>query len=256
MTLRDISTQGAPCWVDLFTADPDKSRDFYGQLFGWTSEGPGDEFGGYFNFSKDGKLVAGCMKNDGATGAPDSWTVYLATPDANATTEAATAHGGHVVVPAMDVGNLGTMAVMTDPGNAAIGAWRAGEHLGFGIANQPGTPAWFELHTRDYDTSVRFYQDVFQWDIHVEGDTPEFRYTTFREGDAALAGIMDASGFLPDGVPASWNVYFSVDDADKSLARIGELGGSVVTPAEDTPYGRLATATDPTGAVFRIVAEI
>jgi hypothetical protein len=67
---------------------------------------------------------------------------------------------------------------------------------------------------------------------------------------------MDASGFLPDGAPASWNIYFSVEDADKALGQVEQLGGGVVIPAEDTPYGRLATATDPTGAVFRIVAEI
>ena len=30
------------------------------------------------------------------------------------------------------------------------------------------------------------------------------------------------------------------------MARIAELGGKVVRPAEDTPYGRLAVATDPT----------
>ena len=33
-----------------------------------------------------------------------------------------------------------------------------------------------------------------------------------------------------------------------------ELGGAVVAPAEDTPYGRLATATDATGAQFKLVA--
>ncbi|HWD52002.1 MAG TPA: VOC family protein [Acidimicrobiales bacterium] len=256
MTQRDTSSPGAPCWADLLTSDPDKSQAFYGQLFGWTAADPSDEHGGYVNLSKDGKLVAGCMKNDGQSGAPDAWTVYLATPDAKATTEAAAAHGGQVVLPAMEVGNLGSFAVMTDPGNAAIGAWRGGEHQGFGIANEPGAPAWFELQTRDYDASVAFYRDVFQWDIHVEADSPEFRYTTFREGDAALAGIMDASGFLPDGAPASWNIYFSVEDADKALGQVEQLGGGVVIPAEDTPYGRLATATDPTGAVFRIVAEI
>jgi len=30
-------------------------------------------------------------------------------------------------------------------------------------------------------------------------------------------------------------------------------GGAVVIPAEDTPYGRLAAVTDPTGAMFKIV---
>ena len=256
MTERDTSTQGAPCWADLLTSDPDKAQAFYGELFGWTADAPSTEHGGYVNLSKDGKLVAGCMKNDGQSGAPDAWTVYLATPDVQATVDAAAAHGGQVVLPATQVGDVGTFALMTDPGNAVIGAWRGGEHQGFGLANQPGAPAWFELQTRDYDASVSFYRDVFQWDIHVEADTPEFRYTTFREGEAALAGIMDASGFLPDGAPASWGIYFSVDDADKTLAQVGELGGAIVVPAADTPYGRLATATDPTGAVFKIAAEI
>jgi predicted enzyme related to lactoylglutathione lyase len=50
-------------------------------------------------------------------------------------------------------------------------------------------------------------------------------------------------------------VYFGADDTDKALARVVDLGGSVVTPAEDTPYGRLAQATDPTGALFKLVAQ-
>jgi predicted enzyme related to lactoylglutathione lyase len=65
---------------------------------------------------------------------------------------------------------------------------------------------------------------------------------------------MDASSFLPDGVPAHWSVYFGVEDADASLANIVALGGTVVSAAEDTPYGRLATAADPTGARFKLVA--
>jgi predicted enzyme related to lactoylglutathione lyase len=65
---------------------------------------------------------------------------------------------------------------------------------------------------------------------------------------------MDASAFLPEGVPAHWSVYFGVDDADAALARIVDLGGAIVMAAEDTPYGRLATATDPNGAQFKLVA--
>jgi predicted enzyme related to lactoylglutathione lyase len=67
---------------------------------------------------------------------------------------------------------------------------------------------------------------------------------------------MDASGFLPEGVPAHWSVYFGVADADAALAKIVALGGSVVVPAEDTPYGRLATATDSTGAMFKLIQEL
>jgi uncharacterized protein len=180
--------------------------------------------------------------------------VYLATDDAEATVAAATAPGGAVIVPAMDVMALGRMAVVIDAGQAAIGMWQPGEHKGFGVFAEPGTPTWFELHTRDYDASVAFYRDVFGWDAHAMSDTPEFRYTTLGRDDDALAGIMDASGFLPAGVPAHWSVYFGVEDTDAALAQAVDLGGAIVMGAEDTPYGRLATAADPTGALFKLVA--
>jgi predicted enzyme related to lactoylglutathione lyase len=251
---RDSAPLGAPCWIDLFTSDPDKSRAFYGELFGWTSEDAGEEFGNYINFSKDGVRVAGAMRNDGQAGMPDVWAIYLATVDADATVATAISHGGQVIVPAMDVGELGRFAVVTDAGQAAVGMWQPKQHGGFGVLAEPGAPSWFELHTRDYDASVQFYRDVFGWNTHVEGDTPEFRYTTLGEGPEAMAGIMDASQFLPDGVPAHWSVYFGAEDTDKTLAQVVELGGSVVQPAEDTPYGRLAQAADPTGALFKLVA--
>jgi uncharacterized protein len=251
---RDAAPVGAPCWIDLMTSNSDASRAFYGEIFGWTWEDPGPDYGGYFNFLLDGVQVAGGMQNNQA-GMPDVWSVYLATDDAQATVDAAVALGGEVIVPPMDVTDLGTMAVMTDPGGAVIGAWRPGRHSGFGVLDETGAPTWFELHTRAYGASVAFYADVFHWDTHTMGDTPEFRYTTLGQGEDQLAGIMDASAFLPAGVPAHWSIYFGVESTDAALEKIVALGGSVVMGAEDTPYGRLATAADPTGALFKLVAN-
>jgi uncharacterized protein len=253
MPKRETAPVGAPCWVELFTADMDRARSFYGELFGWTSESAGPDYGGYVNFSKDGVRVAGAMTNDGATGQPDQWSVYLAVEDAAATVDAAQAAGGGVIAPAMDVMALGRMAVVTDPGGAAIGIWQPGEHQGFGVLAEPDTPGWFELHTRVYDDSVAFYQKVFGWDTSVQGDAPDFRYTTLGEGEAAMAGIMDATAFLPDGAPATWNVYFQVADTDATVAKLVERGGAVTQGPDDTPYGRLTACTDPTGAAFRLV---
>lgn len=255
MPTRDTTPTGAPCWVDLYTSDTDRARSFYGELFGWTSEQADEEFGGYINFSKDGQMIAGGMANDGSSGMPDVWSVYLATDDAEATVAAATSNGGQVIVPAMPVGDLGSMAVVLDAGGAAIGAWQPGLHKGFQVAGEAGTPNWFELHTNNYDAAVQFYRDVFGWDTHVMSDESDFRYTTLGEGDEQAAGIMDAAAFLPAGVPSNWQIYFGVTDTDAALARIVELGGTVVQPAEDSPYGRLAQAADPMGALFKLVAE-
>jgi predicted enzyme related to lactoylglutathione lyase len=251
---RDSAPIGAPCWVDLSTSDPDKSRSFYRELFGWTVDDPGPEYGGYVNFHKDGVPVGGCMRNDGQSGAPDGWMVYLATDNAKQTADSVADHGGRVIFPAMEVMALGSMAIVADVGQATVGVWQPGLHKGFGVLGEPGTPSWFELHTRDYDASVNFYRDVFHWDTQVASDSPEFRYTTLGSGDGVLAGIMDASAFLPAGAPAQWSVYFGVDDTDAALKHIVELGGAIVQPAEDTPYGRLAQAADSTGAQFKLVA--
>ena len=88
MPKRDVAPVGAPCWIDLSTSDPDKSKAFYGELFGWNAEDAGEEYGGYINFSKDGLPVAGGMRNDGQSGMPDHWSVYLASENAPATVDA------------------------------------------------------------------------------------------------------------------------------------------------------------------------
>jgi predicted enzyme related to lactoylglutathione lyase len=253
MPTRDAAPNGAPCWVELFTSEPDKTIPFYEQLFGWTHEDAGEEYGHYINFSKNGVRVAGGMANDGSQGVPDVWTIYLSTDDIQKTADAATANGGQVHLAPMDVMALGKMAMVADPSGAAIGLWQPGEHAGFGLIAEPGAPSWFELHTRDYEASVAFFQNVLSWDTHVQGDTPEFRYTTLGEGDDALAGIMDATGHLPEGVPSHWGVYFGSEDTKATVARVKELGGDVVQGPDDTPYGVLAVCTDPTGAQFRIV---
>jgi predicted enzyme related to lactoylglutathione lyase len=235
------------------TTDTDKSRAFYSALLGWTTEDTGPEYGGYINFLKDGRPIAGCMKNDDP-GKPEIWTIYLQADDAKAVTNAATENGGQVFVDAMDVMDLGTMAVLVDPGGAGVGVWQPGQHQGFQEYAEVNTPGWFELHTHDFEASVRFYEKVFKWKTNVAGDTDEFRYTTLGKDENALAGIMDARSFRPEGQPAEWFVYFRVANTDDALAKIAELGGTTVDPAQDTPYGRLATAADSTGARFRLMS--
>jgi hypothetical protein len=246
---------GAPCWIDLYSSDTDKATEFYGKIFGWSTESAGADFGGYFTFLKDGKHIGGGMENDGTQGYPDMWTVYLMTDDVDRTVKDAAATGGEVRLEPMDVGQNGRMAMIGDPGQAVVGVWQPGNQKGFELRNETAAPSWFELHTRKYDASVDFYRDVFGWETHTMSDTPDFRYTTLGEGDDALAGIFDASKDLPEGAPSAWSVYFGVDDVDAALDQVEQLGGKVVRAAEDTPYGRLATAADPTGTQFKLVAN-
>ena len=82
MPERTSYEPGTPSWVDLGTSDPDASRAFYGELFGWTADEPGpvEETGGYAMFRKDGKLVAGVgpLQDDSQ---PVVWSTYVSTDD-------------------------------------------------------------------------------------------------------------------------------------------------------------------------------
>jgi uncharacterized protein len=254
MPTRDTAPAGAPCWVDLMTSDTAHSRDFYTKVLGWTAEDPAPEFGGYFNFQKDGARVAGCMASQPGQGPSDMWSVYLASDDAAKTVEMAVANGGQVVAPPMAVGDLGTMAMVLDPAGVGIGVWQPATFPGFTVYGESGTPSWFELMTPDYEGSLAFYRDVFGWETQVVSDTPGMRYSALVYDGDWLAGVMDASGDLPPGTPHGWSVYFGVDDTDAALARTTQLGGSIVVPAQDSEYGRTARATDANGARFQLVA--
>lgn len=259
MTATPSFANGVPCWVDLMTSDPAGARAFYGEVLGWTAEEPNDDFGGYANFLRHGEPVAGMMDNAQDPERPEVWSIYLCVDDMAATLATVAGHGGEVIVSAMTVGDLGTMAFLTDPGGAGIGLWQPGTHRGFASVGETGAPAWFELHTTAHAESVAFYTAVFGLDSAVMGDTDDFRYTQLidptRTGDEAqVAGIMDGTSYLVDGIPSHWAVYFAVDDADAAVAKVSELGGSVLQGPDDTPYGRLAVVADPTGARFRIVA--
>jgi predicted enzyme related to lactoylglutathione lyase len=240
---------GEPCWIELFTPDTDAAADFYGQLFGWTATDPDEEHGGYRILEREGVPVAGLMRNDGSMGGPSTWSVYLATDDAAGLVERARAAGAEVVAGPMVVGDLGSMAVLVDPSGALVGAWEAASFEGTAAVAQDGAPVWFETLSKDYDTSVRFYTDVFGWDPHTMSDTPELRYTTLGKDEQARAGIMDATAMLGEQ-PSRWQFYLQVADTDDTVARATGAGGTVVMPPEDTPYGRLAVLKDPAGVQF------
>ena len=248
MTARTVPLVGAPTWFDLSSSEQARSQAFYSELFGWEAEAPQPEMGGYAGFRLRGERIAGCMPN--ASGMADAWTTYFAVDDAEKTAALVAECGGTVHAPAMDVADLGRMAVVSDPGGSAFGLWQPGTHLGFGLVDEPGAPSWFELHTLAYDAVLPFYAEVLGWDLLTVSDVPGFRYTVAVVEGQQVVGVMDATGH--DGVTPAWEVYVHCDDVAATQRRGVALGGAVVHPAEETPYGVLGSLTDPTGALVKL----
>jgi predicted enzyme related to lactoylglutathione lyase len=226
--------QGSPVWADLLSSDPDRAVAFYGRVFGWTAVQLGPQAGGYINFLKHHEVVAGLLANTGHS--PDLWTVYLSTDDADDTAATVLANGGRVYVHDT-AGDLGRMVVFGAPDGELLGAWQAGTHRGYGLTGETGTPVWHELHTAHYEAALEFYRSVFDWEPQVLSDSPDFRMSTIGTPSGMVAGVF----------------YFGVTDVDETSTLITMLGGAVLDDPVDSPFGRLAHAADPSGALFTII---
>ncbi len=241
---------GAPCWVDLATTDPADARRFYGELFGWDVQVGGEELGHYSMCMLGDDIAAGMAGEPISTpGMTPGWTVYLASADVAATTEAITAHGGTVVMGPMDVMDFGGLAVAIDPTGAMVGVWEARQHPGATVVGQPGAVAWNDLATTDVESATAFYRGAWGVGFEPMEGEGEGDYQLMTVGEAQVGGVLTAEG------PPAWRTFFSVADADAARETVRRLGGSADQEPYDTPYGRMAEVRDPQGAFFVLVAE-
>jgi predicted enzyme related to lactoylglutathione lyase len=112
--------EGVFIWDELVTTDADGAQHFYEQVFDWTTNDMGAEYGGYriFNRGEDG--IAGLMAlSDDSV--PAHWQPYVAVDDPDATSAKAIELGGSVLIEPMDVPKVGRLAVLRDSQGATFG---------------------------------------------------------------------------------------------------------------------------------------
>jgi predicted enzyme related to lactoylglutathione lyase len=243
---------GVPCWVDLASKDLEGAKAFYGGLFGWnavTSEDPAA--GGYTMFSLNGDEIAGGMGLMSPE-QPTAWTTYVSVDDLDKTAEAVTLGGGSVMVPPMDVMDVGRTGVFIDPTGAVVAGWQPLAHKGAGLVNEPGSMCWNELLTRDADGAKAFYPSVFGWGYR-SGPFADVEYTEWQVGGKTVGGMMQMDENFPPDLPPHWMVYFAVADCAASAAKVTELGGMVAVPPTVIPIGTFAVCADPQGASFSLI---
>ncbi|WUI03084.1 VOC family protein [Spirillospora sp. NBC_00431] len=250
--------EGTPTWLDIGVPDLDRAKTFYGTLLGWQFQDAGPAAGHYNTCMLRGEPVAGMMQNP--EDQPDVywWNVYFATDDCDGSVKRATDAGGEVVVPAMDVMDLGRMAIVRDPRGGQFGLWQGRALPGSRIVNDPGSFTWNDLFVPgDAGPAREFYEALFGYRIEPMADAEGLDYTTAARPDGRyIGGVLGGEGLVLGGGTeevASWLTYFAVDDADEAVRRVRAGGGTVDEEPADTPYGRIATVRDPFGVPFRVM---
>ena len=115
--------EGVFVWDELGSQDVDGSQRFYEEVFGWTTQDMGEDFGGYRVFDRPGGTGqghAGLMKLQDAA-IPPMWTPYVGVDDVDSCCAKATELGAKVIVEPMDVPTVGRFAILGDPQGAVFG---------------------------------------------------------------------------------------------------------------------------------------
>ena len=118
-----VNEPGSFVWNELNTSDLDRSRAFYGDVFGWKWAGSDT----YAEAQVDGRTVAGVMPRPETMPAevPDNWLVYFATADLDADIDRLPALRATVAVGPMEIEGTGRFAIVVDPQGAVFGLFES-----------------------------------------------------------------------------------------------------------------------------------
>jgi predicted enzyme related to lactoylglutathione lyase len=120
---------------------------------------------------------------------------------------------------------------------------------------EPGTFCWVGLATSDPAAAEQFYTSLFGWEAEELTAGEAGTYTMLRRTaqDVAILYRQQPEARAA-GAPPHWTSYISVEDADATAGRAGELGGAAVfrEPFDVLDAGRVAAISDPTGAIVSL----
>jgi predicted enzyme related to lactoylglutathione lyase len=237
-------------WFEHVSNDVEKSRAFYGGLFGWKSGGVpvGDQT--YHMIQNETEGIGGFRT--AMPGVPNHWMCYLSVADVDATVESARAAGAQVLMPPTDFGSIGRGATIADPTGARLSVWRSAE------GDRPdretvaaGDWYWNECWTPDAAAALAFYERVFGYTHDSMDMGPQGTYYVLMKDGVARGGLMGSTD--PNAQPA-WLPYVSVADCDATAKRAAWLGSQNIVPPMDIPdVGRFAVLMDPVGAVIGVI---
>jgi uncharacterized protein len=120
---------------------------------------------------------------------------------------------------------------------------------------EPGAFCWVGLATSDPGSAEAFYAGMFGWDAEDMEGGAAGTYTMLRHGGKEVAILyMQQPEARAAGAPPHWTSYISVEDAEATARRAGELGGAAVfrEPFDVLDAGRVAAIRDPTGAIVSL----
>ncbi len=121
----------------------------------------------------------------------------------------------------------------------------------FNVTKYPqGAFSWADLVSIDQSASRNFYAELMGWETQDMPMGNDQVYTLFLVDGKRVSAVGPVPTEMADQWTSSvWNNYITVDDVDRMMEKVTELGGKVIEkPFDVFEEGRMMTIHDPCGA--------
>jgi predicted enzyme related to lactoylglutathione lyase len=248
---------GKIIWADLFSSNPDVSRNFYQQLFGWQWREIKPEPKGYGMFYLDDEPMAGLAHRDSPDGGDKygRWIHYLSVADVPAAEQVILDRGGKVILSRVGAyPDRGDFAIAAAPDGALFGVMRTANGDPGDYAAAINEWIWWQVYSDNIDASAEFYVTLAGYQTFENEDTDSIADLFFTsEGYLRAAAAQLPKDTESKHVP-TWLGIIRVEDVAASAAQAEALGGTLLYgPSPELMDDDLAVIADPTGATFAIM---
>ena len=248
------SVHGRFIWQELVTDDMAGAGSFYSKVIGWRLQAGTHPGGRYSILATERGGVGGVTSlTDEArqSGGRAHWLPYVGAENVDATAAKAERHGGRIVHAASDIEDVGRYAVLTDPQGATFGIYRPRSPAAADKSPaRPGEVAWQELATSDLEGALRFYGELFGWQVLRRMEMGSAgTYVIFGRDGVQQGGMHKLSAQVP---APYWLTYIEVADTQATADAAREAGARLTNGPMDVPGGRVAHLLDPQGVPFAV----
>lgn len=212
-------------WVDLSSYDPNKTKLFYENVFGWTYYDHNNYLTAYLN----NKEVAGLYETPAkfkAINMPSFWMSYIKVTNIQEMVEKARSLGGIVehVEPDNSVGGI---ALIRDTLGAGFTVYD-GHMFNSRTEKTANTFIFNELHVSNASKAIDFYKELFHWTFK------EFYPGSFQISNGKGKNIA-ALNEIDNSIKSKyeyWTVVFGVRNISETLKKVIANGGDLVYEEE------------------------
>ena len=209
-------------WADLSSYEPNKTRRFYEEVFGWRYYDSYDYLTAYKGSTEVVGLYQTPLKFQKMK-MPSFWMSYIQVESVQETIEKARRLGGIIELANLE-NPIGGIALIRDTLGAGFTVYE-GNSLNSRTVSEENTLIYNELHVSNIQKAVEFYEELFEWKFEWLDNSSVDVYGV--QSNEKIASIYEIENSFK-GKYEYWVCSFGVKNLEETITKIRKNKGLII----------------------------